>query len=53
MARVLIDGNQFALAGEPLSFRGATYGTFEPRADGHRFPVFDRVFFGSAAGLSA
>jgi glycosyltransferase involved in cell wall biosynthesis len=43
MARVTIDGKQFALAGERFSFRGVTYGTFEPRADGHRFPVMDRV----------
>jgi glycosyltransferase involved in cell wall biosynthesis len=43
MARVEIDGKQFALAGERFTFRGVTYGTFEPRADGHRFPMLDRV----------
>ena len=43
MARVGIDGKQFALAGERFTFHGVTYGTFEPRADGHRFPVLDRV----------
>ena len=43
MARVTIDGKQFALGGRRFDFRGVTYGTFEPRSDGHRFPGFDRV----------
>src|SRR6266511_1638269 len=36
--RVGVDGKFFALAGSRFSFRGVTYGTFKPRADGERFP---------------
>ena len=43
MARVEIEGKQFALAGKRFAFRGVTYGTFEARDDGHRFPMVDRV----------
>lgn len=36
--RVTVDGKFFAVAGERFEFRGVTYGTFAPRADGARFP---------------
>src|SRR5687768_4627404 len=42
--RVQLDGKQFAVNGERFLFRGATYGTFAPRAsDGARFPERDRI----------
>ena len=43
MARVLVDGKQFALAGKRFRFKGVTYGTFQQRGDGHRFPSGDQV----------
>ena len=43
MSRVVVDGKQFALANERFTFRGVTYGTFQPRPDGHRVPALDRV----------
>lgn len=36
--RVTVDGKQFACGGRAFRFRGVTYGTFRPRADGERFP---------------
>ncbi len=38
LARVVIDGKQFARGGDRFPFRGVTYGTFRPRRDGARFP---------------
>ena len=35
---VEVDGKFFAVGGERLEFRGVTYGTFAPRADGALFP---------------
>jgi O-antigen biosynthesis protein len=43
MSRVRVDGKQFAVGDERFHFRGVTYGTFEPREDGHRFPELNRV----------
>lgn len=43
MGRVYCDGKQFAVDGRRFSFRGVTYGTFRPRADGARFPERDRM----------
>ena len=36
--KVTVDGKQFAVGGSRVHFRGVTYGTFRPRADGHAFP---------------
>jgi O-antigen biosynthesis protein len=36
--RVTVDGKFFAAGAERFQFRGVTYGTFAPRADGARFP---------------
>ena len=36
--RITVDGKFFALGRERFPFRGVTYGTFAPRADGSRFP---------------
>jgi O-antigen biosynthesis protein len=36
--RVRVDGKFFALGGRRFPFRGVTYGTFEPRGDGARYP---------------
>ncbi len=41
--RVQIDGKQFRRGDERFYFRGVTYGTFRPRADGARFPERERV----------
>jgi hypothetical protein len=41
--RVRVDGKQFACDGARFAFRGVTYGTFRPRADGARFPDRDVV----------
>ena len=43
MARVRIDGKQFAIGHERFAFRGVAYGTFRPRPDGQRFPDLDRM----------
>jgi glycosyltransferase involved in cell wall biosynthesis len=43
MARVRVDGKQFAVGDQRFAFRGVTYGTFRPRSDGHRFPELDRM----------
>src|SRR5215210_2104747 len=43
MTRVRVDGKQFAVGDERFHFRGETYGTFEPREDGHRFPELNRI----------
>ncbi|HEX2041521.1 MAG TPA: glycosyltransferase family 2 protein [Acidimicrobiales bacterium] len=43
MARVRVDGKQFAVGGQRFAFRGVTYGTFRPRGDGERFPELDRM----------
>jgi O-antigen biosynthesis protein len=37
--RVTVDGKQFGQSGRRFQFRGVTYGTFEPRDDGARFPA--------------
>ena len=39
----MVDGKQFAVDGGRFTFRGVTYGTFEPRDDGSRFPGCDRM----------
>lgn len=38
-----VDGKQFSQGGERFHFRGVTYGTFQPRDDGHRYPAPDAV----------
>jgi GT2 family glycosyltransferase len=40
---VIVDGKQFSLGRERFHFRGVTYGTFAPRADGHQFPERERM----------
>lgn len=42
-SRVAVDGKQFAVGRARFDFRGVTYGTFAPRADGHQFPERDQV----------
>ncbi|HEX2026514.1 MAG TPA: glycosyltransferase [Nitriliruptorales bacterium] len=41
--RVRVDGKQFQLDDQRFRFRGVTYGTFRPRADGARFPATRQV----------
>lgn len=41
--RVVVDGKQFAVGTDRFRFRGVTYGTFRPRADGHPFPERQQV----------
>ena len=41
--RVRVDGKHFAIGAERFTFRGATYGTFRPRADGARYPERDEL----------
>lgn len=41
--RVRVDGKQFSVAGQRFALRGVTYGTFEPRDDGARFPATDTL----------
>ena len=41
--RVGVDGKFFAAGGQRFHFRGVTYGTFEPRTDGARFPEHTRI----------
>ena len=41
--RVRVRGKQFELGGEPFHFRGITYGTFAPRADGARYPEREQL----------
>ena len=41
--RIEVDGKFFALDGGRFTFRGVTYGSFAPRADGMRFPARDRI----------
>ena len=41
--RVTVDGKQFARDGRRFLFRGVTYGTFRPRADGARYPEAAQV----------
>jgi GT2 family glycosyltransferase len=41
--RVTTDGRFLVLDGEPFRVRGATYGSFAPRADGEPFPESERV----------
>ncbi|MDP8927692.1 MAG: glycosyltransferase, partial [Actinomycetota bacterium] len=43
MGRVRTDGKQFATDEGRFNFRGVTYGTFQPRSDGARFPEPDQV----------
>jgi len=43
LGRVVLDGKQFARQGERFRFHGVTYGTFQPRADGARFPRPEQV----------
>jgi glycosyltransferase involved in cell wall biosynthesis len=38
-----LDGKQFACGDERFLFRGVTYGTFQPRDDGARFPEREQV----------
>jgi O-antigen biosynthesis protein len=38
-----VDGKFFAVGGERFEFRGVTYGTFAPRADGALFPERERI----------
>ena len=40
---VEVDGKFFAAGGERFEFRGVTYGTFAPRADGTLFPERERL----------
>jgi O-antigen biosynthesis protein len=40
---VEVDGKFFAAGGERFDFRGVTYGTFAPRADGAPFPERERL----------
>src|SRR5437879_2987785 len=40
---VAVDGKQFVSGGRRFRFRGVTYGTFAPRADGARFPPTERL----------
>ena len=40
---VRVDGKHFSLDGERFSFCGITYGTFQPRFDGARFPERDVI----------
>ena len=40
---VRVDGKQFAVGDERFRYRGVTYGTFRPRADGARFPERARM----------
>ncbi|HEY6772083.1 MAG TPA: glycosyltransferase, partial [Solirubrobacterales bacterium] len=40
---VEVDGKFFAAGGERFEFRGVTYGTFAPRADGALFPERERL----------
>lgn len=42
-SRVRIDGKQFSLDNRRFRFRGVTYGTFRPRADGAAYPERPRV----------
>jgi glycosyltransferase involved in cell wall biosynthesis len=42
-SRVTVDGKHFAASGRRFDFRGVTYGTFAPRADGHQFPERERM----------
>src|SRR5882672_3004702 len=41
--RVRVDGKFFAAGADRFPFHGVTYGTFEPRGDGERFPERDQV----------
>jgi GT2 family glycosyltransferase len=41
--RVRVDGKFFEAGGERFEFRGVTYGTFAPRADGARFPEREQL----------
>ncbi|WP_052664328.1 glycosyltransferase [Nitriliruptor alkaliphilus] len=41
--RITVDGKQFRRGDERFHLRGVTYGTFRPRADGHRFPEPSQV----------
>ena len=38
-SRVTVDGKQLRRGGQRFAMRGATYGTFSPRADGARYPA--------------
>jgi glycosyltransferase involved in cell wall biosynthesis len=40
---VTVDGKQFAVGSQRFHFRGVTYGTFQPRDDGARFPGHDQI----------
>jgi GT2 family glycosyltransferase len=40
---VEVDGKFFAVGGERFEFRGVTYGTFAPRADGAPFPEREQL----------
>ena len=43
MRRIATDGKHLALDGRPFRLRGATYGTFAPRADGALYPETQRA----------
>lgn len=43
MGAVRVDGRQFAIGDARFQFRGVSYGTFQPRADGERFPERDQI----------
>jgi O-antigen biosynthesis protein len=43
MSRVRTDGKFFAVGDGRFPFRGVTYGTFQPRGDGARFPERNQV----------
>jgi glycosyltransferase involved in cell wall biosynthesis len=42
-SKVAVDGKHFAVGRARFDFRGVTYGTFAPRADGQQFPERDQV----------
>jgi glycosyltransferase involved in cell wall biosynthesis len=48
-ARVRVHGKQFVVARQPFRYKGVTYGTFAPRADGARFPDRDQIKLDFAA----
>jgi glycosyltransferase involved in cell wall biosynthesis len=41
--KITISGKQFFRGGQPVTLRGVTYGTFQPRSDGSRYPERDQV----------
>lgn len=43
MSRIVVDGKHFACDADRFHFRGVTYGTFQPREDGARYPEREAV----------